>query len=346
MKGIDISNWQKGINVKSINADFIIVKATEGVEYISPDFKRQADDTLSSGKLLGVYHYANGGDPKKEADFFINTIKSYIGKAIIVLDWEAGSNPEFGKSDKSWCEKFTNHVIDKTNIKPFIYIQQSSMHKVQIGLPLWVAQYADMNQTGYQNNPWNEGSYACAIRQYSSCGRISGFNGNLDINKAYISREQWLRYCGEKQTNHDVSKPSSPDPKGSTIDLVLGVLSGKFGDGETRKNLLWSRYNEVQSFINHIATASASTLADEVISGKYSNGETRKKLLGSRYNEVQKTVDKKLNTTPEAQYYTVRSGDTLSAIASAFGTSYEKIAKLNKISNPNLIYVGQKLRVI
>ena len=39
----------------------------------------------------------------------------------------------------------------------------------------WVAQYADMNATGYQDAPWNEGAYDCAIRQYSSCGRLDGW---------------------------------------------------------------------------------------------------------------------------------------------------------------------------
>lgn len=41
--------------------------------------------------------------------------------------------------------------------------------------------------------------------------------------------------------------------------------------------------------------------------------------------------------------YTVKSGDTLSAIAAKYGTTYQKIAADNKIANPNLIYPGQKL---
>lgn len=41
--------------------------------------------------------------------------------------------------------------------------------------------------------------------------------------------------------------------------------------------------------------------------------------------------------------YIVKSGDTLSAIAQKFNTTYEKIAKDNNISNPNLIYPNQKL---
>ena len=41
--------------------------------------------------------------------------------------------------------------------------------------------------------------------------------------------------------------------------------------------------------------------------------------------------------------YIVKAGDTLSEIAQRYNTTYQKIAKDNNISNPDLIYVGQKL---
>src|SRR5687767_2436617 len=43
------------------------------------------------------------------------------------------------------------------------------------------------------------------------------------------------------------------------------------------------------------------------------------------------------------QRYTVRAGDSLSAIGSRFGVSYQSIAQANGISNPNRIYAGQQL---
>mgnify|MGYP001238706867 CR=1 FL=1 len=43
-------------------------------------------------------------------------------------------------------------------------------------------------------------------------------------------------------------------------------------------------------------------------------------------------------------YYTVRYGDTLSGIAARYGT-YQRIAALSGISNPNSIYPGQKLTI-
>lgn len=43
--------------------------------------------------------------------------------------------------------------------------------------------------------------------------------------------------------------------------------------------------------------------------------------------------------------YTVKSGDTLTTIARKFGTTAPIIAKMNNLSNPNALYVGQKLKV-
>ena len=43
--------------------------------------------------------------------------------------------------------------------------------------------------------------------------------------------------------------------------------------------------------------------------------------------------------------YTVVQGDTLSKIAKKFGTTYQELARINGISNPNIINIGQVIRV-
>lgn len=47
----------------------------------------------------------------------------------------------------------------------------------------------------------------------------------------------------------------------------------------------------------------------------------------------------------EDEVYVVKSGDTLGRIAEKYGMDYKELAKHNGIENPNLIYVGQKIKI-
>ena len=209
---------------------------------------------------------------------------------------------------------------------------------MDLGYHLWIAQYPDDKSTGYQDIPWNEGAYDCLMRQYTSSGKLSGYSGNLDLDKFYGDSALWNSITGK--VNATESKDTEKTVSGTTLELAIGVMQGKYGNGEARKKALGSRYSEVQEFINHISSATAETLASETKDGKYRNGEDRKIVLGKRYSEVQNIINEL-----EAIYYTVQKGDTLSKIASKYGTTYQTIAKLNNIPDPNKIYTGQKLRI-
>ena len=307
LKGIDISSWQSGMNVGAVPADFVIMKATQGtwlVDSCCDNFYQQAK---AAGKLRGVYHYAEGGDAIAEADYFLKNIEGYIGDAILVLDWESTDNPTFGKNDFNWCKTWLDHVYNRTGVRPLLYCSAAFRSRFSgIGdYGMWIAQYADNDPTGYQENPWNEGAYDCAIRQYSSHGRLSGYSGNLDLDKAYMDATAWGSYA---------------NPKGGSKPTPAPVPSGG---------------------------KSVDTLAHEVIDGKWGNGDDRKNRLtaaGYNYSTVQNRVNEILGTS-SAEYYTVRSGDTLSGIAARYGTTYQHLAQVNGIANPNLIFVGQKIRV-
>ena len=293
MNGIDISAWQgdAGIDLSKIAYDFCIVKATEGTDYKNRYFAAHCDKVLSRKKLLGVYHYANGGDPQKEADYFLAYCKKYIGKAVLVLDWEAKNNPLFGVKDLEWCLQWCSYVQKKTGIKPLIYIQKSAMDAVKkSGYGLWIAQYPDDVGTGYQEHPWNEGKYNCLIRQYTSVGKLSGYNGNLDLNKAYISAASW-RKLATKAVKIATIKPV----KKSVNTIAREVLVGHWGNGADRKSRLAKAgydYSKVQAAVNKLVKASQMTqdkiinaVAHEVIAGRWGNGQERiDRLKAAGYN--------------------------------------------------------------
>lgn len=350
MNGIDISNWQNGINLDAVPYDFIIAKATQGKTYVSPDCARQVEQARARGKLFGVYHYIDGSSAIGEADFFIDNIENWVGEGMLCLDWESNQNSAWGNED--YLRQVAQRVIDRTGIPPVIYVQQSRMAQVKpiadaLNCALWIAQYANMNATGYQDAPWNEGAYSCAIRQYSSCGRLSGYSGNLDLNKAYMDAAAWKKYAnpsgGASAPSPAPSKPSASAPSGSTLDLVYHIVTNDI-NGDARRDYCGSRYDEVQGFINDTHDASASTLAKWIRAGKYGNNPVRQTVIeacGGKYREAQDIINGKGKQTT----YVVKSGDTLSGIAAKFGTTYQAIAAKNGISNPNLIYPGQVLKI-
>lgn len=347
MNGIDISNWQNGINLDAVPYDFIIAKATQGKTYVSPDCARQVEQARARGKLFGVYHYIDGSGAIGEADFFIDNIKNWIGKGVLCLDWESQQNAAWGNED--YLRQVAQRVIDRTGIPPIIYVQQSRMAQVRpiadaLNCALWIAQYANMNATGYQDAPWNEGAYSCAIRQYSSCGRLSGYSGNLDLNKAYMDAAAWKKYAnpsgGASAPSPAPSKPSASAPSGSTLDLAYNIVTNNI-NGDARRDYCGNRYDEVQGFINDTHDASASTLAKWIRAGKYGNNPVRQTVIeacGGKYREAQDIINGKSRT------YTVRSGDTLSGIGAKLGVSWKGIASKNGISSPYTIYPGQKLK--
>ena len=341
LNGIDIASYQAGLDFSKIPCDFAIIKATQGTGYTNPDCVRAVEQAMSLGKGVGVYHYISGGNAVAEANFFIDSILNWIGKVMICLDWELDQNSAWG--NESYLEQVINHVIERTGVPPMIYAPASRYNQVaevakRHNCGLWIAQYADMNPTGYQNTPWNEGAYTCAIRQYSGSGRLNGWNGDLDLDKFYGSLDDFKKYYGSSSSAP--SKPSTSGPFGTTLQLATWTMEGLYGNGADRKKNLGSRYDEVQNFINHIASADVNTLVDEVYAGMYGDGLTRQTVLGSRYDEVQGAIN-----ANSAQYYTVQSGDYLGKIAIQFGTTVAQLQAWNNIANPDLIYVGQTIRV-
>lgn len=311
LNGIDISSYQSGIDLTVVPCDFVIIKATQGTGYVNPDCDRAYQQAKRAGKLRGTYHYVGGGNAVAEADYYVNNIKGYLRDGLLAIDWEAEQNSAWG--NEAYLEQLVRRVIERTSIKPLIYSMASRYAQVaavakKLDCGLWIAEYADMNPTGYQAHPWREGAYACAIRQYASTGRLNGWGGGLDLNIAYMTRDQWAKYVnpGGKPAAAP-SKPAAPARK-SEDTIAAEVIAGKWGNGADRVNRL--------------------------------------RAAGYDPAKVQAKVNAKLGASkPAARTYTVRAGDNLSAIAAKYGTTYQALAAKNGIANPNLIYPGQVLKI-
>lgn len=266
MYGIDLSNWQRGIDLSRNNFDFAIVKATEGVGFVDKSFDNFVFQLTELGKLMGFYHFArpdlnnSRAGIHREAEYFISelTKRDLIGKGILVLDWE--TEP---MDNEDYINEWVKTVESITGITPWIYGSRSKLKKWKEywavnHCPIWMAawpstmaQYAGGPFTGSfptQATPWK-------IWQYSSTGRFNGFTGNVDLDYTTISAKQWIEMS---------NRPSPPEPEPEIISgdmqwaIDLGLFTGygnhKFGpqDPLTREQLaiVLRRYNKLIDGIN------------------------------------------------------------------------------------------------
>lgn len=309
MNGIDVSKWQPANITDLVDYDFAIIKATEGTSYVSPACDAQYQRAKARGKLLSVYHFASGGDAVAEANYFVQNVLGYIGEAILVLDYESTATSR----GREWIRTFLRTVYDLTKVHVVLYASRSVVDSQNLkalcdeeNCGLWLAAYPHTNPTGYYEPDNQRGEI---IRQYSSTGRLNGYNGNLDLDYAWLSADQWRAYAkGDRDGDTPAPAPEPAPAKKSNEEIATEVINGQWGNGDDRKKRLSDAgydYQAVQDIVNR-----------RMISGDGVGG-----------------------------YYAVESGDTLSGIATQLGTTYQTLADMNGIANPNLIYPGQTLKV-
>ena len=139
-------------------------------------------------------------DATTEADNFVNHITGYVGKAMLVLDWEPYQNAAWGNSN--WVRTWVYRVHARTGVWPVVYCSKGFVGQIPADVRakcmLWAAQYANNYATGYQDSPWLAGSQGEGMLQYTSTGYLNG-HGPLDLDKFFGDRTAWRKIaCGER----------------------------------------------------------------------------------------------------------------------------------------------------
>ena len=322
LRVVDVASHQAGIVTGALDCDAVICKATEGTGYVNPFCDEHYQSAKSAGKLLGVYHYASGGNPEAEAEFFINNVQGYLHEAILVLDWESGDNAAWG--DSNWVARFCAHVVALTGINPMIYVQRSAANQC-VGLGdygIWLAEYPDYAPRGWDAYypPNYSGNYA--MHQFTSSGAISGWSGPLDLSLFFGDENAWQAYAGATgqpvptpQTQVQTYAQPSVQPSDTTYIVQAGDTLSEIATryGTTYQHL---------AAINGISNPDIIHVGDRIVI----NGVVSPQ-------------------SSDDEYYTIQPGDTLSGIAERYGTSYQYLAYINGISDPNKIYAGDTIRV-
>lgn len=182
MKGIDISNYNGSINfnaVKNDGVEAIIIKATEGVNYVDPKLETYYSEAHRLGFHVGFYHFmSEKTDPVQQAADFYNAIKTKQYDITPVLDIEINNYKRTRQQISDRCIAFLTKFKELSGIDCIIYtggfFGRDNLDNRVKQYKGWIAHYG-------VSTPMETG-FNVVGHQYSETGRVSGISGDCDMN--------------------------------------------------------------------------------------------------------------------------------------------------------------------
>lgn len=231
---VDVFSGSADSIVTDSHAQGVIIKTTQGTGYVNPKCNHQWDLAGANGKLRGLYHYAGGGDPIAEAQYFLKNISNYVHKAILAIDWEKNQNSAWGSTN--WVRQFVNEVHRLTGVWCVIYVQESALWQVANcanDCALWVAKYPSMSW-----HSWTVPSMKVSSGAFST---ITGwqFTGDyMDRSIFYLDANEWNKLANPDGSSSKPSKPDKPvnpdKPKPTQQEEMFRQIVEEYGyDTET-----------------------------------------------------------------------------------------------------------------
>ena len=306
---IDVSKHQKEIDWKQVagaGVEGVIIRAGYGLKTRDKCFLQNIEGAINAGiRNIGVYWFS-----------YAYTLGMTQAEALM-------------------CDSIIRPYKERLNLGVFYDWEYDSMDRAHAA-----GVYPDRQLITEMNKEF--------CRLISEMGYIAGFYLNYDFQKRFIDvnqlksyRKWFARYTKEEQRDcfmwQYTSKGAVAGIQGA-VDMnrlygELTLISAPTGQSQSDKPITQAKTNE--------------QVAAEVLAGKWGNGYERKNRLknaGYDYKAVQDIVNNLVAHNAKA-IYTVKKGDTLTAIAKQYGTTVDALVAKNNIKNPNKIYVGQVLYV-
>ena len=191
LHGIDISQWQGRIDFERVKADgirIVYIKATEGSDYVDPDFERNYRDAEKAGLAIGFYHYVtarNEEEARAQARFFASRIRDKKQDVKPAMDFEVFDDLSIA-AVREIAQQFLSTLEEETGTIPVLYSDASNASDRFADdrfrrYPLWIADYGVSRPD--MENPWRRWSGW----QYTDRGRVRGIAGNVD--RDYFRRD-------------------------------------------------------------------------------------------------------------------------------------------------------------
>lgn len=182
INGIDVSHHQEKIDWKKVKAsgiDFVMIKATEGINYVDPLFTQNAKGASAAGLRIGAYHFLRLGDEQLQAKQLMDAIREYQWNYPIACDVEHNELLALGKKQLTDMVLSFCNAVKAGGYYPVLYANldwcKNHLDMTRLtSYDLWLARYAD--KLDYEG---------ASMWQYSSTGSVNGINGNVDMNRSY-----------------------------------------------------------------------------------------------------------------------------------------------------------------
>ncbi len=281
-----------------------------------------------------------GGNAMQTANmlnYFLPKIQTPKG-SIIALDYEDGAGPSAQANTDNVL--YGMRRIRDAGYTPVLYsgkyyiANHLQLDRILSEFPnsLWIASYADMQVRTRPLWGYFPSMPGVAIWQFTSTGRAGGLDYNVDLlgitKKGYKHGDAERPVTKPEAVKEGIQADNTPKKDITTGYTVKVNFSAKtWSNGEGIPNWVkGNSYEVIQTNGNKVLLVGIMSWIDR------SNVEI---LATAKQNAIQ----------PATTTYTVRSGDSLSAIAAKFGTTVSALQSANNIHNANLIYPGQVLKV-
>ena len=301
--------------------------------YTQWTYPTQVSSTIAQGKRAHTYIWWQNVTSNSQADYVLNYFLPKVQTpkgSIAALDVESGYQ-------NTQAIAHAIQRIKDAGYTPMVYgyknylVNNTNLSYLSTLCQLWLAEYPNYAVTPEPNYNYFPSFSNIGIFQFTSTYVAGGLDGDIDLTG--ITDNGYKNGNPEKPKTHtpavDAGIKADNTPK---RDISVGYTV-KVNYSASR----WATGQYIPSFIK------GNSYKVIQVSGN-------KVLLDGVMSWINKSDVEILQTTAPVQsnnssYYTVRYGDTLGGIAYRYGTTWQNLQRLNGLSNPNLLYVGQKLTI-
>ncbi|MGK4082542.1 LysM peptidoglycan-binding domain-containing protein [Enterococcus faecalis] len=302
-------------------------------------YKTQVASAIAQGKRAHTYiwydTWGNMDIAKTTMDYFLPRIQT-PKNSIIALDFEHGASSDVNANTETILYgmrriKQAGYTPMYYSYKPFT-LQYVDYQRIIKEFPnsLWIAAYPSYEVTPEPLYAYFPSMDGIAIWQFTSTYIAGGLDGNVDLtgitDNGYTDINKPETDTPATDAGEEIEKTPNSDVKvGDTVKVKFNVDA--WATGEAIPD--WVKGNSYK-----VQEVTESRVLLEGILSWISKGNIE--LLP----DAATVPDKQPEETHVVQY-----GETLSSIAYQYGTNYQRLAALNGLTNPNLIYPGQILKV-